>query len=152
LEQDVRKPGTFGSSIEEIVREFNGALAISVAREEVEPTELITSLNILVPTTGTDYSRVAAEVGIAIAKAANCPLTALNVSPPADEALFARRGQKHLRPGRAVLKDIKELGRREGVSVKAVVAVRRTPEPAILSQIRKGKHQSPGAWRERASR
>jgi nucleotide-binding universal stress UspA family protein len=32
------------------------------------------------------------------------------------------------------------LGQREGASVRAVVEVRRTAEPAILSQIKKGKH------------
>jgi nucleotide-binding universal stress UspA family protein len=97
-------------------------------------------MNILVPATGTSYSRIAVEVAIAIAKACNCGVTTLNVSPPSDEALFAGSTKKHLKPGREVLKDIKALGQREGVSVKRVVEVRREPEPAILSQIKKGKH------------
>jgi Kef-type K+ transport system membrane component KefB/nucleotide-binding universal stress UspA family protein len=140
LSQDGTTPGTFGSSIEQIVREFKGSLAIGVPRDEVEPRCRIDSMNILVPTTGTYYSRIAAEVAIAIAKACNCGVTALNVSPLPDNNLFAQRGQKHLKPGRAVLTDIAALGKREGVSVKAVVAVGRTPEPAILSQISKGNH------------
>jgi Kef-type K+ transport system membrane component KefB/nucleotide-binding universal stress UspA family protein len=140
LSADQNSPGTFSSSIEKIVREFRGALAIAIPRDEVDPQLRIKSMNILVPTTGTDYSRVAAEVAIAIAGACNCKVTALNVSPPPDEAFFARRARKHLKPGQAILKDIKALGKREGVAVKAVAEVRRTPEPAILSQIRKGKH------------
>ncbi|MDQ2856245.1 MAG: cation:proton antiporter [Acidobacteriota bacterium] len=140
LSHDGKNPGAFGSSIEQIVREFEGALAIAVARGEVEPQLTIDSMNILVPTTGTNYSRVAAEVAIAIAKACNCGLTALNVSPPSNEAFFARRAQRHLKPGLAVLKDIKALGKREGVRVAVVAEARRRPEPAILSQIKKGKH------------
>lgn len=140
LGQDGNHPGTFSSSIEQIVREFKGVMAIAIARDKIEPDARVNSMNILVPTTGTDYSRIASEVAIAIAKACRCSVTALNVSPPPNEALFSRGGEKHLRPGRAVLDDIKTLGKREGVAVKALAEVRRTPEPAILSQIRKGKH------------
>src|ERR1043166_90215 len=135
-----KTPGTISSSIEQIVREFKGPLAIAVARNESELDLRAKSMKILVPTTGTNYSRLAAEVAIAIAKACSCGVTALNVSPPPEGALFARRVEDHLKPSRAVLKDIKALGKREGVSVKAVAEVRRTAEPAILSQIKKGKH------------
>jgi nucleotide-binding universal stress UspA family protein len=137
LSHNGKSPGTLSGSIEQIVREFKGAVAIAVARDEVEPKVGVDSMSILVPTTGTDYSRVAAEVAIAIAKACNCGITAFNVSPPPS---FAGSTKRHLRPGREVLKDIKALGKREAVSVKTVVEVRRAPEPAILSQIKKGKH------------
>ena len=140
LLQNEKSPDTFDSSIEQIIREFKGAVAIAVARDEVEPRIRVDSMNILVPATGTGYSRIAVEVAIAIAKACNCGVTALNVSPPSYEALIAGSTNKHLKPGREVLKDIKALGQREGVSVKRVVEVRREPEPAILSQIKKGKH------------
>jgi nucleotide-binding universal stress UspA family protein len=93
-----------------------------------------------VPATGTGSSRTAFEVAIAIAKACNCGVTAFNVSPPSYEALFEGSTNKHFKPGRDVLKDIKELGQREVVSVKRVVEVRREPEPVILGQIKKGKH------------
>jgi Kef-type K+ transport system membrane component KefB/nucleotide-binding universal stress UspA family protein len=135
-----KTPGTISSSIEQIVREFKGPLAIAVGRNESELELSVKSMKILVPTTGTTYSRLAAEVAIAIAKACSCGVTALNVSPPPEGALFSRRVEEHLKPSRAVLKDIKALGKREGVSVKAVAEVRRTAEPAILSQIKKGKH------------
>jgi nucleotide-binding universal stress UspA family protein len=138
LTPDGKTPGTISSSIEQIVREFEGPLAIAVARNESEPELRVKSMNILVPTTGTNYSRLAAEVAIAIAKACSCGVTALNVSP--EGAFFARRVEEHLKPGRAVLNDIKALGRREGVTVQPIAEVRRTAEPAILSQIKKGKH------------
>jgi nucleotide-binding universal stress UspA family protein len=140
LLQNGESPDTFSSSIEQIIREFKGAVAIALARGEREPGIGLDSIKILVPATGTSYSRTAVEVAIAIAKACNCGVTALNVSPPSYEALIAGTTKEHLKPGREVLKDVKALGQREGVSVKRVVDVRREPEPAILGQIKKGKH------------
>lgn len=132
--------GMLSRSIAQIVREFKGPLAIAVARDHIKLQARVDLMNILVPTTGTKSSRLAAEVAISIAKACGSTITALNVAPPPDQALFARRGQKHLRPAHAVLNDIKALGKRQGVSVKTLTKVRRTVEPAILSQIKKGKH------------
>ncbi|HEY8228378.1 MAG TPA: cation:proton antiporter [Pyrinomonadaceae bacterium] len=140
LTPDSKNKGTIRSSIEQIIREFKGPLAIAVARTESELALRVNSMNILVPTTGTKYSRLAAEVAIAIAKACSCGITALNVAPPPEGAFFARRVEEHLKPARAVLSDIKALGQREGVAVRAMAEVRRTAEPAILSQIKKGKH------------
>lgn len=140
LEVAGKAPQTLSSSIERIVREFKGPLAIAIAKDKLEAELQAGKMNILVPITGTNYSRLAAEVAIAIAKGSGCKVTALNVSPPPDAALFAHQAKEHLRPGRAVLDDIKELGAREGVSVKTVAEVRRTAEPAILKQVRKGKH------------
>src|SRR5262249_3981232 len=61
LSHDARNPNVFSSSIEQIIREFKGALAISVVKKEVEPPTA-EQINILVPATGTAYSRRAAEV------------------------------------------------------------------------------------------
>jgi Kef-type K+ transport system membrane component KefB/nucleotide-binding universal stress UspA family protein len=140
LTQDGKNSGAFSSSIEQIVREFEGTMAIAVAADNFEPNVSAGPFNILVPTTGTNYSRRAAEVAIAIAKGCNGKVTSLNVSPPPYGALFARRGKEHLKPGREVLRDIKMLGEREGVTVKAVAEVKQTPEPTIIRQIKKGKH------------
>lgn len=127
------------SSIERVVHEFKGTLAIALLRKNIKPPAM-ESMNILVPATGTDYSRRAAEVAVAIAKACKGNVTALNVSPPPAEAFFARADGKHLKPGRELLNDIKMLGEREDVSVKAIVQVSRTPESSIVSEIKKGKH------------
>ena len=51
-----------------------------------------------------------------------------------------RRLREHLKPARALVRDIQALGEREGVPVKTMVKVRRAPEEAILRQVRKGKH------------
>jgi Kef-type K+ transport system membrane component KefB/nucleotide-binding universal stress UspA family protein len=131
---------TLSSSIEQVVKEFKNPLAILVNKDLSGPTLDLESLNILVPISGTRYSRIAAEVAIAIAKGCNGKVTALNVSPPAKQTAFAQITREQLRPGRAVLDDIRKLGKREGVTVKTFAQIKPTREPAILNQVRKGKH------------
>jgi nucleotide-binding universal stress UspA family protein len=132
--------GTFNPSVEKIGHEFKGAMAIVIAKDEIPPNLRLRTMNILVPTIGADYSRRAAEVAIAIAKACRCGVTALHVYPPEDEGLLMRRLREHLKPARALVRDIQALGEREGVPIKTMVRVRRSSENAILRQIRKGKH------------
>ncbi|PYP86033.1 MAG: hypothetical protein DMF61_14445 [Blastocatellia bacterium AA13] len=76
---------------------------------------------------------------IAIAKSCSCDITAFSVSPPAT-ANIPPSANKHFRPGRELLKDIRELGKREGLTVTTTIRVSRAAEHAILTQIRKGKH------------
>ena len=140
LPSNGEKSGPLHASIEKIVRDFKGSLAIVVAKDKVPPDIRMQSLNILVPTSGAEYSRRAGEVAIAIAKACRCGVTALHVYPPQAKGLFMRRIREHLEPARALVQSLQQLGKREGVSVKAIVKVRREPEPVILKQIRKGKH------------
>jgi K+:H+ antiporter len=139
LSHNLRNPNVFSSSIEQIIREFKRALAISVVKNGVEPVSA-EQMNILVPATGTDYSRRAAEVAIAIAKAGKAQMTAINVSRPPSVALVARGEKKHLKPARELLIDIQKMGEREGVGVKTVVVTRRDAETSIVSQIKKGNH------------
>jgi Kef-type K+ transport system membrane component KefB/nucleotide-binding universal stress UspA family protein len=134
------EPDTLHTSIEKIVSDVKGVLAIVVAKDKMPPKLRMRSMDILVPTSGAEYSRRAGEVAIAIAKACRCGVTVLHVYPPQDEGLFMRRVREHLEPARALVRDLLELGEREGVPVKTVVKVRRAPERAILKQITKGKH------------
>ncbi len=140
LPSNGEKPDTLHASIEKIVSDFKGALAIVVAKDKMPPKLRMRSMDILVPTSGAEYSRRAGEVAIAIAKACSCGVTALHVYPPQDEGLFMRRVREHLKPARALVRDLQELGEREGVPVKTVVKVRRALEPVIFRQIKKGKH------------
>lgn len=137
LSSSVDAPNT---AIEKIVNDFDGALAIVVAKDKMPPKLRMRSMNILVPTSGAEYSRRAGEVAIAIAKACRCGVTSLHVYPPQVEGLFMRRIREHLKPARALMRDLQELGEREGVPVKTIVKVRRAAEPVILRQIKKGQH------------
>lgn len=134
------RSGGFSSSVEKIVREFQKAVAIVMAKGN-QPTDSLTeSLNILVPTTGADYSRRAAEVAIAIAKACQGRVTALHVSPPSQRISLVRGPQRSPDPSRALVGDILAIGKREGVQVQPLVKLHRMPEAAILRQIKHGRH------------
>jgi Kef-type K+ transport system membrane component KefB/nucleotide-binding universal stress UspA family protein len=134
------KPDTFHASIAKIVSDSKGVLAIVVTKDQMAPELRMRTMDILVPTSGAEYSRRAGEVAIAIAKACGSGVTALHVYPPQKEGLFMRRIREHLEPARALVRSLQELGKREGVPVKTIVKVRRAPEPVILRQIKKGKH------------
>jgi K+:H+ antiporter len=133
-------PVTLDSSIEQVIREFKNPLAILVNKDRSAPKLDLDSINILLPITGTNYSRIAAEVAIAIAKGCAGAVTALNISPRPKQTGFARISRDQLRPGRALLDHIRKLGKRESVTVKTLAQIKPTPEFAILNQLRKGKH------------
>jgi len=140
LEIEDKELRTFNSSVGNIWQDFKGATAIAIARGDHAEKRFDHSLNILVPTTGTDYSRRGAEVAIAIAKASGSRVTALHVSSAPSEALLIRQIRKLLNTGRDIVGDVRDLGTREGVRVTPIVKVRRAPEAAILRQIKRGKH------------
>src|SRR5260370_6839026 len=134
------KPATFHYSIGKIVSDSKGVLAIVLTKDQMAPELRMRTMDILVPTSGAEYSRRAGEVAIAIAKACRCGVTALHVYPPQNEGLFMRRIREHLEPARALVRNLQELGNREDVPVKTIPKAPRTPEPVILRQIKKGKH------------
>jgi Kef-type K+ transport system membrane component KefB len=129
-----------GSSIEQVIKESKTPLAIVVSKDRSVRKLDLDSINILLPITGTNYSRIAAEVAIAIAKGCSGEVTALNISPPPKQTGFARISREQLRPGRALLDDIRKLGKRESVTVKTLAQMKPTSEPAILNQVQKGQH------------
>lgn len=126
-------------SIEEIAKEYKGVISIVIARGHKPSEALAKSMNILVPTTGADYSRRAAEVAIAIAKASKARITAMHVAPPLNTSDLLHPRQL-TRAGRALVKDIQSLGEREGVKVTPIVKSRKAPEAAILRQVTRGRH------------
>ena len=132
--------GGLQDEVGKIVQEFKGTSALAVARGAQTGEQLTQTLNILMPATGTDYSRRAAEVAITLAKASGATVTALHIAPPPEETDLLRRPRELLRTGRALLRDIGALGKREGVTVKSLIKVRRSPEAAILRQVRRGRH------------
>jgi Kef-type K+ transport system membrane component KefB/nucleotide-binding universal stress UspA family protein len=138
LAPKARETGQLSSSIEKVLRDFEGAVAIAIPHPDT-PLD-INSLNILTPATGTDYSRRAVEVGVALAKASRGKITALNISPTHGDFSGKLRAQMHLKPAREILRDIKELGEREGVKVKTAVEARRASEGAIIRRAKRGKH------------
>jgi len=127
-------PGAGCSPVaERIVKEFAGATAIAVG-------EAPESLRIMVAVTGTDYSRRAAEVAVAIARGGSMSVTVLHVARPDPEMGLTRLEREVPTTARAVVGDIEALARREGVPFRSVVRTHRLPEQAILRELAAGGH------------
>jgi nucleotide-binding universal stress UspA family protein len=97
-------------------------------------------LDILVPVIGTDYSRRAAEVALAISAAARARVTTLYVSPRPRGLFWLARGHAPDPREIEILNDITRLAERQGVALTASLTARAVPEDAIAHEIRKGKH------------
>jgi Kef-type K+ transport system membrane component KefB/nucleotide-binding universal stress UspA family protein len=130
----------FNPEIGKIVLGFNGRVAITVAKGKPQDASGQDSLNILVPITGSAYSRLGAEIAVAIAKASGGKLTALHVYQRVGEDALARRDKGPVELGMEIVNAVAALGEREGVAVNALVKVHRNAERTILHQISRGKH------------
>lgn len=129
----------FSHATERIVTEFRGTAAIVLSQEGVQEFTP-SALNILVATTGTDYAHRAVEVAVAIAKGAGRAVTVLHVArPPQGLRSWRLRGEVH-RTARALLLDIAELARREGVPFRSILRIRRDADAEIVRQLESGKH------------
>ena len=137
------KGGTanFPPGFERIIRGFTGPVAVLLNPAGGDAAPASSLERILVPMTGTDYSRFGGEVAVALAKGCGATITALHVSPPPTENDLLRRPKQLRRPGRAMLGEIVALGQREGVRVLTKALVRSAKEEAILRQASVGRHQ-----------
>jgi Kef-type K+ transport system membrane component KefB/nucleotide-binding universal stress UspA family protein len=133
-------PSEFQNSIERIVREFTGPIAILFGCDHFKTRGNSALTKILVPATGADYSRFGAEVAVAIAKGCGASITALHVSVSPERDLL-RQPATLLRTGRVLVADIEALGKREGVQVHPKALMGRAKESAILRQVELGGHQ-----------
>ncbi|HEX3162662.1 MAG TPA: cation:proton antiporter, partial [Pseudolabrys sp.] len=127
LEKTVARRTEFHEDITKLAAGFEGPLAVVDARDKLLEHPLGAQLNILVPVNGTEYSRRAAEVAIAIARASHAPLTALYVAP---------RGRKRSRRyEEAILKDISKLAETYDTDVTTAVRANIAAEDAILKEL-----------------
>ena len=136
--EKIRAPN--GGSHPELIRvtaDFDGPLAIVAAKgvhlEEPEQGPL----RILVPVNGTDVSRRAAELAIAIARVVDAPLTALYVS---NRAPGERPSRGARRREQAVLKDIVELADQYDQEIETAVRANAAPDEAILAEAKRAGH------------
>ncbi len=127
LEKTVARRTEFHEDITKLAAGFEGPLAVVDARDKLLEHPLGAELNMLVPVNGTEYSRRAAEVAIAIARASHAPLTALYVAP---------RGRKRSRRyEEAILKDISKLAETYDTDVRTAVRANVAAEEAILKEL-----------------
>ena len=128
----------FEPATERIAREYRGPIALLLQAG----SGLVPKLErILVPTTGADYSRLGAEIAVAIGKGCGATITALHISTPPSDNELLRHSNTLLGTGRAVLADVVALGQRERVRVVTKVVLGPVKDSAILRQARLGGHQ-----------
>ena len=132
--------GTFDPSVTRIAAAFDGPLAITVGKGIHLRQPERSPLHILVPVNGTDVSRRAAEVAIAIAHACNCPVAALYVALGATDSPRKRRGFRARQQEQAIMKDFVEMADRYDVTAKTAVRADLAPDKAILAELKEAKH------------
>jgi Kef-type K+ transport system membrane component KefB/nucleotide-binding universal stress UspA family protein len=130
----------FDPAIEHIAKTFEGAIGIVIGNGEDLRKPLDAPLDILVPVSGTDYSRRAAEVALAIGAAAHAQVTALYVSSRPRALFWLGHGHGPDPREVEILNDITRLAGRQGVNLAELLTARAAPEDAIAHEIRKGKH------------
>lgn len=132
------KNGGFHPDVSAITLSFQGAIAVVAGEETHLKNPLESPLNILVPMTGTEVSRRAADLAIALARAAGAPLTALYVA----NAKQNGRGRKLRlrRQEQAILKDFVERADQYDQPVKTAVRTDIGPDQAIAHEVKKRGH------------
>jgi Kef-type K+ transport system membrane component KefB/nucleotide-binding universal stress UspA family protein len=140
--ENVARKGEFHEDVNRMAAEFEGPLAIVVGRGAHLERPLRSPLNILVPVTGTEASRRAAEVGIAIAKAVGAPVTALYVSTGRSKraARSLRNALRSRRQHEAILRDVVEMADRYDVEARTDVKIDVAADDAILRHANANRH------------
>ena len=136
LEKMKTPSGAFNSRIDEIAAAFEGPMATVMAqgKQLKEPTPK--TLGVLVPITGTDVSRRAAEIAFSLGKGAT--VTALYV----EQKGWAKAGSGRLsrRQARTILNDIAEMASRYNVKIETRRVSDVRPANAILNEAKAGAH------------
>ena len=111
LEKTVARRNEFHDDVAGLAAGFEGPIAITDVRDKLLEHPLHGKLTMLVPVNGTEMSRRAAEIAIAMARASKASLTALYVAARRQEEALApirgghpqghRRARRQLRTGAA---------------------------------------------------
>src|SRR6516162_5233489 len=133
------KSGGFHPNVSRIASAFEGPLAIVSANGDHLRQPQQSPLHLLVPVTGNEVSRRAADVAIAIARASDCPITALYVATGASNGR-KRRGFRARWQEQAIMKDVVEMADRHDVIARTAVHSDVAPHEAILAEVKKHGH------------
>jgi Kef-type K+ transport system membrane component KefB/nucleotide-binding universal stress UspA family protein len=139
LQSTKSRSGGFNPEIAGMAAAFEGPLAIVMGQGDHLQQPDQCRFNILVPVAGTDISRRAAEVAIALARACECPITVLYVANTGASAK-RRPGTRERRHEQAILKEIVQMADRYDVEARTAVRSDVAPDEAILAQAEKGAH------------
>jgi len=135
LEKLVVRKNEFSDDITNLAAGFEGPLAVVDARGDHVKDPLRGRISILVPVNGTDVSRRAAEVAIAIARATKAPITALYVAQTGK--VKTKRSRQY---EEAILKDIVKLAETYEVDIKTAVRPNVAADQAILREMHRRRN------------
>ena len=126
--------GAFSSEIDSIASAFEGPLALVIAQGERLDEPISKPFDMLVPITGTNVSRRAAELAFSLSKKGN--VMTLYVGQARRGKAANRRDDR--RQAQEILKDIVELASPYGLKIETRIVSGATPANAILAEARKG--------------
>jgi Kef-type K+ transport system membrane component KefB/nucleotide-binding universal stress UspA family protein len=125
----------FHDDVSKLVSQFEGSLAIVVARGEHAKDPAGPLKKILIPVTGNENSRRGAEVGITIARAADADVVAMSVVQRE-----AKNRRRLLREAKAVADEIQKVAEHLKAKLKFVRRREASTDDAILQTIERDKH------------
>ena len=135
-----RSKGSFDEGVSRIGSAFEGPLAIVAGHADHLSEPQRSPAHILVPVTGSEVSRRAADVAMAIASACDCPVTALYVATSGANNGHKGRVFRARRQEQAIMKDMVEMADHYDVTAKTAVRSDLAPRDAILGEANKGAH------------
>jgi Kef-type K+ transport system membrane component KefB/nucleotide-binding universal stress UspA family protein len=135
-----RSKGSFDEGVSRIASAFEGPLAIVAGHADHLSEPQRSPAHILVPVTGSEVSRRAADVALAIASACDCPVTALYVATSGANNGHKGRVFRASRQEQAIMKDMVEMADHYDVTAKTAVRSDLAPRDAILGEANKGAH------------
>jgi nucleotide-binding universal stress UspA family protein len=130
------RSGGFPPDISRIVSAFDGPTALAIGRDEMFKGPQQYPNHILVPIAGTDVTRRAAEIAIAIASACDCPVTALHVATTG--ANRKRRGRS-AQQERAIVDEIAAIAKHYEVTLNTETNSGLAPDKAIIKAAKSGQ-------------
>jgi Kef-type K+ transport system membrane component KefB/nucleotide-binding universal stress UspA family protein len=140
LDKTRGKGGSFDAGVSRIASVFEGPLAIVAGNDDHLSEPQRSPSHILVPVTGNEVSRRAADLAMAIASACDCPVTALYVATSGANHGHKRRSVRPRQQEQAIMKDIVEMAEHYNVTARTAVRSDLAPRDAILGEAEKGAH------------
>lgn len=140
LKRTLDQKGTFDAKLATVASGFDGPSLIVAAKGEHQERPEDSGFRILLPVSGTDVSRRAAEVAVAIARANDVSIQVLYVSSAAEGQVRRTRASVSRRHEEEILKDVALLAERYDTEARTSVLVDGSPDEAILKVARRGRH------------
>jgi Kef-type K+ transport system membrane component KefB/nucleotide-binding universal stress UspA family protein len=140
IENVSAKDGAFHEDVKRIGSAFDGPLAIVAGKGHHLREPERSALRILVPVNGTETSRRAAELAVAMARACGCPVTALYVVYGTGRSAVRRPRLRARREQQAIMKDFVEIADRYDVAAKTTVQRDAPAGESILDEVEHAGH------------